>query len=106
MDGRIEGWTSERYMPTLLNYRDRLEEIPFDFHELLGALAPRPVFISSPWGDTNFKSSSVDDIVRAASPVYRLFRAPHNLQLVHPDYGHDFREATREQAYRFIQEHL
>src|SRR5438046_5211217 len=44
-DGDIKGWTSERYLPRLLAYQDRLNDIPFDFHELIGALAPRPIFI-------------------------------------------------------------
>src|SRR5207249_11546129 len=51
-EGNISGWTSERYMPRLADYQGRLREIPFDFHELIGALAPRAVFISAPLGDT------------------------------------------------------
>ena len=38
-----QGWCQIRYMPRLSNYRGELERIPFDFPELLGALAPRPV---------------------------------------------------------------
>src|SRR6266852_6843734 len=49
-DGQIKGWTSERYMPRLLDYP--LVEIPFDFHELIGGLAPRPCLMSAPLGDT------------------------------------------------------
>ena len=37
-----KGWTQDRYMPRLSDYRGRLRDIPFDFHELIGALAPRP----------------------------------------------------------------
>ena len=37
-----KGWCQIRYMPLMSNYRGRLEEIPFDFTELLGAVAPRP----------------------------------------------------------------
>ena len=106
MNGRIQGWTSERYMPKLLDYRDRLDQIPFDFHELIGTLAPRPVFISAPLGDTNFRSSSVDEIAEVAAPVYRLYRAPQNLKVEHPDCAHDFPPVIREKAYRFIAEHL
>ena len=36
-----QGWCQIRYMPRMSNYRGKLEEIPFDFHELLGSLAPR-----------------------------------------------------------------
>ena len=42
MNGNITGWTSDRYMPKLLSYQARLTEIPFDFHEMIGALAPPP----------------------------------------------------------------
>jgi len=100
------GWCQTRYMPKLAEYRGRLQDIPFDFHELLGALAPRPVFINAPLGDSNFKSHSVDEIVGVAAAVYRLYGAPQNLRVEHPDCGHDFPEAQREKAYRLLEETL
>jgi len=106
MDGKIKGWTSERYMPGLLAYQDRLAEIPFDFHELIGALAPRPVFINAPHGDTNFKWRSVDEIVASAQAVYRLYGAEASLKVEHPDCGHDFPPEIRAQAYEFLERHL
>jgi dienelactone hydrolase len=104
--GDIKGWTSERYMPRLLNYCDRLQEVPFDFGELLGALAPTPVFINAPLGDDNFKWQSVDEMVRAATPVYELYGAPKNLRVEHPDCAHDFPAATRETAYDWLAKRL
>lgn len=100
------GWCQTRYMLRLADYRGRLEEIPFDFHELLGALAPRPVFINAPLRDSNFRWRSVDDVVQAASAVYRLYGVPQNLRVEHPDCEHDFPEAMREEAYRLLAEHL
>lgn len=100
------GWCQDRYMARLAEYRGRLEAIPFDFHELIGALAPRPVFINAPLRDGNFRARSVDEIVAAATPVYRLYRAAQNLMVEHPDCEHDFPPATREAAYRFIDQHL
>jgi dienelactone hydrolase len=102
MDGRIEGWTSKRYMPKLIDYKDRLDEIPFDFHELIAALAPRPVFISAPLGDSNFKAESVDRIVAAASQVYKLHAAADRLQVIHPDCEHDFPDEARKAAYELF----
>jgi hypothetical protein len=101
-DGHIEGWASERYMPALLSYRDRLADIPFDFYELIGALAPRPVFINAPLGDTNFKAGSVDRIVATAAAVYRLYRVPANLRVEHPYCAHDFPSAVRARAYQLL----
>jgi hypothetical protein len=100
------GWCQTRYMPRLAQYAGRLDEIPFDFHELIGALAPRDVFVNAPIGDTNFKWRSVDDVVKAASPVYALYRAPQNLRVEHPDCGHLFPREMREKAYRLLDETL
>ena len=105
-NGDIRGWTSDRYMPKLLAYRDRLEEIPFDFQEMIGALAPRPCFISAPLKDDNFKWDSVDRIVAAAKPVYKLYKKEENLTVEHPDCDHDFPEAMRQQAYKLFDRHL
>ena len=100
MNGNIKGWTQERYMPRLADYK--LSEIPFDFYELIGALAPRVCFINAPTADSNFKWQSVDRIVAAAKPIYRLYRVPENLSVVHPDCPHDFPDEIRAQAYRVI----
>ena len=104
MDGNIKGWTSTRYMPKLLEYP--LEKIPFDFHEMIGALAPRTCFISAPIGDTNFKWKSVDAIAAAARPVYELYSAGDKLIVKHPDCPHRFPPEMREESYRLIEQTL
>jgi hypothetical protein len=104
MDGNIKGWTSTRYMPKLLNYP--LAEIPFDFHEMIGALAPRACFISAPYDDTNFKWKSVDAVAAAARKVYELYGVPERLIVKHPDCGHRFPPEVREEAYRIIEQAL
>src|SRR5687768_1834399 len=100
MGGNIRGWTSERYMPRLLEHP--LDKLPFDFHDVLAALAPRHVFVSAPLGDTNFKWRSVDAVAREAWEIYRLHDAEENLRIVHPDCGHVFPPEIREQAYRLF----
>ena len=100
------GWCQLRYMPALTNYAGRLAEIPFDFHELIGALAPRACLLSAPLGDTNFKWRSVDEVAKAAWLVYGLYGAQQNLQIAHPDCGHLFPAELREKAYRLLEENL
>ncbi len=97
-----QGWCQTRYMPRMASYAGRLAEIPFDFHEMIGALAPRRVFISAPLKDSNFQWQSVDAIVKAALPIFQLHGAPQNLSVVHPDCPHDFPPEIREQAYAVI----
>jgi hypothetical protein len=86
-------------MPRMANYAGRLAEIPFDFHELVAALAPRPVFIAAPLRDANFKWESVDRIAAAAREIYALHGAPDRLRVEHPDIEHDFPDAMRAVAY-------
>ena len=102
MNRKIAGWTSDRYMPKLRSYD--LEKIPFDFHEMIGALAPRKVFVNAPIGDTNFKWQSVDAVVKAAGQIYRLYGVPENLRVTHPDCGHDFPDEIRREAYAVFEQ--
>lgn len=94
-----KGWTQTRYMPKLRDYRGRLAEIPFDFHELVGALAPGQVLIIAPLQDHNFKADSVGRIAKAAREVFALYGKPDALHIEHPDCAHDFPPEMREKAY-------
>ena len=101
-----QGWCQTRYMPRLASYAGRLQDIPFDFGEMLGALAPRVVFINAPLRDSNFKWESVDRVTAAAREVFQLYGKPDNLIVEHPDSEHDFPNEMREKAYRLFDEHL
>ena len=96
------GWCQTRYMLRLADYRGHLQDTPFDFHELIGALAPRRVLIVAPLHDGNFRADSVDRIVAAARPVFALYGHPDRLQVEHPDCAHDFPNEMREKAYALI----
>jgi hypothetical protein len=100
-NGDIRGWTSVRYMPRLLNYP--ASEIPFDFHELIGSIAPRYCFVNAPLKDTNFQWWSVDAVAATARPIYELFGANARLQIWHPDCGHRFPPDMREKAYGVLE---
>ncbi len=101
-----KGWCQTRYMPYLADYHGRLAEIPFDFHEMIGALAPRVCFISAPLGDNNFKWKSVDNIAHAAFEIYSLYNRPLNLLVEHPDCPHDFPSEVRFRAYDLLDANL
>ncbi len=94
-----QGWCQTRYLPRLSAYAGRLETIPFDFHELVAALAPRDVLIIAPTRDSNFRAESVDRIATAARPVFALAGHAERLTVMHPDCDHDFPEAARHAAY-------
>lgn len=97
-----QGWTSQRYMPRLAAYRGRLDEIPFDFDQMLAALAPRAVMIIAPLRDSNFKADSVDRVTDQARKVFSLYGTPDRLHVLHPDCEHDFPTEMRETAYQMF----
>jgi hypothetical protein len=96
------GWCQVRYMPRLAAYRGRLQDLPFDFPDVLAAIAPRRVFLSAPMGDSNFRWQSVDRVVAEARPAFLRHRCPEALEVVHPDGPHRFPPAVREESYRRI----
>jgi dienelactone hydrolase len=105
--GDLTGWSHKGYMPQIADeYGRDPAKVPFDFTEILAALAPRAVFINAPLKDANFEVGGVRDCVAAARPVFKLLDAADNFEVVYPDAEHDFPEDIRAKAYAFIDRHL
>ena len=105
--GDLTGWTSPRYMPRIASEFGRdSARMPFDFPELIAALAPRGLFVNAPLHDGNFDCTGVKEAIAAARPAYEAKGAADRLVAVHPDCGHDFPVAQREEAYAFLTAHL
>ncbi|OHB69491.1 MAG: acetylxylan esterase, partial [Planctomycetes bacterium RBG_13_63_9] len=101
--GDLTGWSHEGYMPRIASeYGKDPRRMPFDFTEVVAALAPRPFFVNAPTGDANFEVSGVRDCIAAARPIYELLGAKQNLVAVYPEAGHDFPTEVRREAYAFI----
>ncbi|HEU0118929.1 MAG TPA: alpha/beta fold hydrolase [Bryobacteraceae bacterium] len=98
--GNLKGWTSNRYMPRIAAvYHNSPQEVPFDFTDVLAAIAPRAVFVNAPVRDSNFEVSGVDDVanaVRSRFPAGRLI-------IEHPEAEHDFPTPIRQKAYEFLE---
>ena len=105
--GNIAGWSHKGYMPRLRELiSSTCQKVPFDFPELIGALAPRAFFTNSPLHDANFEVEGVRVAIAAARPVYELLGVPDRLTAVYPDAQHTFPQAVREQAYEFLDRQL
>jgi pimeloyl-ACP methyl ester carboxylesterase len=101
--GTLTGWSHKGYMPRIATQYDRdPKKMPFDFTEVLGTIAPRPLFINAPLKDANFEVSGVRDCVAAAAPVYELLGAKDALRAVYPDCAHEFLIGVRKEAYEFL----
>jgi dienelactone hydrolase len=101
--GNLKGWTSDRYMPRIASlYDSKPEKMPFDFTEVVAALAPRAFLASAPLHDDNFEVSGVRDVMAAAKPVYQLLGAGEKLAANYPDCRHDFPPQARKLAYEWL----
>jgi len=105
--GEVKGWTSDRYLPAI---RDRYDldpdRIPFDFAELIAAIAPRAFFSSSPLRDSNFDWRGVEKAAPEIRKIYGLYDADRAMRISYPDADHDFPPSVRDEAYRFLESAL
>jgi dienelactone hydrolase len=105
--GDLKGWTSLRYMPRIATeYDSDPDRVPFDFPQLIAAIAPRAFFSSSPQHDANFDCQGVRETIDEARVVFDTFGVSERLEVVYPDCEHDFPETSRLAAYRFLEENL
>ncbi len=101
--GDLKGWASDRYMPAIRDvFGLNAEKVPFDFPELIAALAPRAFLSVSPLQDENFSVEGVKKGVAGAAPIFELLGVKDNLQVRYPDGGHDFTPGMRAEAFAFV----
>ncbi|HTD67879.1 MAG TPA: acetylxylan esterase, partial [Candidatus Limnocylindria bacterium] len=56
-------------------FNDTPAKLPFDQHELVALMAPRPVLLSNAEGDQWANPSGQFEVLKAAEPVYKLLKA-------------------------------
>jgi dienelactone hydrolase len=105
--GDLTGWSSNKYMPRVASvYGKDPRRMPFDFPEVLAAIAPQAVLAVAPVKDSNFEVSGVKDCTEAARPVYELLGAKGKLAAIYPDGVHEFSDEARKAAYEFLDDKL
>ncbi len=84
--GKLEGWTSDRYVPAIRDvYQLDPDRVPFDMYEIVASFAPRAFFSISPLHDSNFDVEGVRKVIAEAQPIYDLLGASDKLQVRYPD---------------------
>lgn len=106
-NGDLSGWAHRGYMPRLASqYGLDPAQVPFDFDELIGALAPTAFLAVAPTGDDNFDVGGVRECMRLAACAYERAGVPDRLRALHPEGGHEFAAPARAAAYRFLDDAL
>ena len=104
MRGDLTGWSHGGYMPRLATeFAVDPRRVPFDWPELVAAVAPRGLYTCGPTRDDNFAVEGVRVCERAARPVYELLGAGDRLVYSYPEATHEFPAHEREAAYRFLE---
>ncbi len=111
--GKIAGWTSDRYMPRIRDiYENNPDKVPFDFYEIIAAIAPRGLYSNSPIHDDNFDVGGVRKAFAKARGIYSLFEKGETnaqatlLKLDTPNAPHEFPKAQRDAAYDWLDQLL
>jgi hypothetical protein len=105
--GSLAAWGIPKHIPRITShYDDDPAKAPFDFTEVLGILAPRPLFTNAATQDEYFPLKGAIKCLEAAKPIYALYHAEDNLSSIFPDHTHKFLPPEREQAYTFLDKYL
>jgi hypothetical protein len=76
--------------------------MPYDYDELIAAIAPRPVMIVSPQLARDANPTDVHDAVEAARRVYAVYGAADRLRLLEPwDYTR-LPTSTQDEAIEWL----
>ncbi len=79
--------------------------IPYDFHEILAAIAPRPLLIVAPTWDQYASIKDVKECVNEVRKVYEQYKADQNLTLITPEDYNRFSPEMQEEVVKWLGEH-
>lgn len=89
-------------IPRLGLYAGNESKLPFDFDDIIGLIAPRPVLIVQPSRDRDARVEDVRDAVKRAQKIYVLNGAEHKLDLQEPDDYGRLTDATQDKIIEWM----
>lgn len=93
-------------LPRMGAFEGKESRLPYDFDELIAAIAPRPVYILEAQFDRDATPADVKKAVDQAKKVYSLYNAADNLMLDEPwDYNR-LPLGTQERAIRWMAQRM
>jgi cephalosporin-C deacetylase-like acetyl esterase len=91
-------------VPKLGAFVAREAHLPYDYHEVLAMIAPRPVLVFAPRIDSQATLKDVKDCVGAARKAYELFTAPEALRFEELDDYNHFSPETQKVVYERLKQ--
>ena len=93
-------------LPRLGNFIGHEAQLPYDYNELLAAIAPRPAYVLQPELDRDATPADVKTAVDQAKQIYSLYSAADKLVLDEPwDYNR-LPEATQDRIVKWMGDNM
>jgi pimeloyl-ACP methyl ester carboxylesterase len=93
-------------LPNLGTYEGKEAGIPYDYDDLIAAIAPRPVYVIAPTFDRDANPADVRAAVESARKVFTLYNAADKLKIDEPwDYSR-LPNATEDRAIAWMKENM
>jgi pimeloyl-ACP methyl ester carboxylesterase len=105
--GGVARYSHERdLLPRLGFFVGHEAQIPYDFHDLLGMIAPRPALVVAPTLDRDATPADVQTAFDQAKKVYALYGATAKLEAMQPwDYNR-LPDKTQDQIVDWMKANL
>jgi hypothetical protein len=103
--GGVARWS--RWMPLVPKlgaFVAQESHIPYDYHEVLAMIAPRPVMVFAPKIDYQATLKDVKECVAAAGKVYELYTAKEALRFEELDDYNHFSPETQKVVYERLKQ--
>jgi pimeloyl-ACP methyl ester carboxylesterase len=91
-------------LPRLGFFAGNEARVPYDYHEVLACIAPRPMLVVAPAMDKDAVAGDVRRCIDEAQKIYRLYGTTDRLQLSVPDDYSRFSAVMREKAYQWLRD--
>jgi hypothetical protein len=80
--------------------------IPYDFHEMLACIAPRPLLVIAPTWDQYASFPDVQHCMEEVKKVYDLYKQEDNLTLFAPEEYNHLSDGMKEHMIHWMKKHL
>lgn len=91
-------------LPRLGFFAGRENRIPYDFHEVLASIAPRPLLVIAPEWDKDNPKKEVEASLEEAGKIYRLYQFGKNLQSIFPADHNRFSDEMKQKVYNWFEQ--
>jgi pimeloyl-ACP methyl ester carboxylesterase len=91
-------------LPKLGFFVGNEERIPYDFHEILGAIAPRPLLVVAPTWDQYHSGEDVGQLMDEVQKVFALYGAEKKVKLIEPEDYNRFSPTIRDEVIKWSME--